>query len=42
MEEERIVTSGMTAEDSAVEQSLRPHTLKEYVVQSAVKKSLDI
>ena len=42
MEEERIVTSGMTAEDSAVEQSLRPHTLKEYVGQSAVKKSLDI
>ncbi len=42
MEENRIVASGMTPEDSAVEQSLRPHTLRDYVGQSAVKKSLSI
>lgn len=42
MEEERIVASGFTQEDSAVEQSLRPHTLKDYVGQQAVKDSLGI
>ena len=42
MEEERFVTSGFQAEDSAVEQTLRPHTLREYVGQQAVKDSLGI
>ena len=42
MEEERFVTSEYQGEDSAVEQTLRPHTLREYVGQAAVKKSLDI
>ncbi len=42
MEEERFVTSGFQAEDSAVEQTLRPHTLRDYVGQQAVKDSLKI
>lgn len=42
MEEERFVTSGFQAEDSAVEQTLRPHTLRDYVGQQAVKDSLNI
>lgn len=40
--EERVVTSSFMPEDSAVEQSLRPHTLREYVGQTAVKDSLSI
>lgn len=40
--EERLVTSSFTPEDSAMEQSLRPHTLREYVGQTAVKDSLNI
>ena len=40
--EERLVNSSFLAEDSAVEQSLRPHTLREYVGQKAVKDSLGI
>ena len=42
MEEERFVASGMQAEDSAVEQTLRPHSLRDYVGQKAVKDSLNI
>ena len=42
MEEERIVASGFTPEDNTVEQTLRPHTLKDYVGQQAVKDSLGI
>ena len=42
MEDERFVTTGFQAEDSAVEQTLRPHTLREYVGQQAVKDSLNI
>ena len=42
MEEERFVASGMQQEDSAVEQTLRPHTLRDYVGQQAVKDSLNI
>ena len=36
------MTGGFREEDSAVEQSLRPHTLREYVGQKAVKDSLGI
>ncbi len=42
MDEERFVTTGFQAEDSAVEQTLRPHTLRDYVGQQAVKDSLNI
>ena len=42
MEDERFVASGMQPEDSAMEQSLRPHTLREYVGQQSVKDSLNI
>ena len=42
MDDERIVASGMTRDDSAVEQTLRPHTLRDYVGQKAVKDSLNI
>lgn len=40
--EERLMTGAFTNEDSAVEQSLRPHTLRDYVGQKAVKDSLNI
>jgi len=40
--EDRLMNTAMLAEDSAMEQSLRPHTLREYVGQTAVKQSLDI
>ena len=40
--DDRLMNSAMTAEDSAVEQTLRPHTLRDYVGQQAVKDSLDI
>ena len=42
MEDERFMASGFQTEDSAVEQTLRPHTLREYVGQQAVKDSLNI
>ena len=42
MEDARIITSGYTPEDGTVEQTLRPHTLREYVGQQAVKDSLGI
>ena len=42
MMEDRLMNSSFLAEDSAVEQSLRPHTLREYVGQQAVKDSLGI
>ena len=42
MAEDRLMTGGFREEDSAVEQSLRPHTLREYVGQKAVKDSLGI
>ncbi len=42
MEDARIITSGYMPEDGAVEQTLRPHTLREYVGQQAVKDSLGI
>ena len=39
--EERFMTGNLTQED-AVEQSLRPHTLRDYVGQSEIKNSLNI
>ena len=42
MMEDRLMNSTFLAEDSAVEQSLRPHTLRDYVGQKAVKDSLEI
>lgn len=40
--EERFMNASYQLEDSAVEQSLRPHTLREYIGQNAVKDSLSI
>ena len=42
MTDDRLMTGGFREEDSAVEQSLRPHSLREYVGQKAVKDSLGI
>ena len=42
MDEERFVASEYQPEDSAVEQTLRPQTLRDYVGQQAVKDSLSI
>ena len=39
---DRLMNSAYLAEDSSTEQTLRPHTLKEYVGQKAVKDSLNI
>ena len=39
---DRLMNSAYLAEDSGTEQTLRPHTLKEYVGQKAVKDSLNI
>ena len=40
--EERFMNASYQLEDSTVEQSLRPHTLREYIGQNAVKDSLSI
>ena len=40
--DDRLTSSGYTPEDNAVEQTLRPHTLRDYVGQCAVKDSLSI
>ena len=40
--EERFMNANYQLEDSMVEQSLRPHTLREYIGQHAVKDSLSI
>ncbi len=40
--DERLVAGNFQQEDSTMETSLRPHTLREYVGQEAVKKSLEI
>ena len=42
MYDDRLMTGSYMAEDSSVEQTLRPHTLRDYVGQQAVKNSLDI
>ncbi len=40
--EDRLMNAGLLAEDNAAEQTLRPHTLREYVGQQGVKDSLSI
>ena len=35
--DDRLMNGSFLAEDSAVEQSLRPHTLRDYVGQKAVE-----
>ena len=40
--DDRLMDTAMLAEDNAVELTLRPHTLREYVGQQAVKESLGI
>ncbi len=40
--DERLMNGTFLSEDGAVEQTLRPHTLREYVGQKAVKDSLEI
>ena len=42
MMDDRLMTGAYMSEDSSVEQTLRPHTLRDYVGQQAVKNSLDI
>ena len=42
MQDERLVTGGFQTEDAALENSLRPHSLRDYVGQEPVKKSLGI
>ena len=42
MMDDRLMTGSYMAEDSSVEQTLRPHTLRDYVGQQAVKDSLNI
>jgi len=42
MMDDRLMTGAYMSEDSSVEQTLRPHTLRDYVGQQAVKSSLDI
>jgi len=42
MMDDRLMTGSYMAEDSSVEQTLRPHTLRDYVGQQAVKESLNI
>ncbi len=40
--EDRLMNAGLLAEDNAAEQTLRPHSLREYVGQQGVKDSLSI
>ena len=40
--DDRLTNTSFQPEDSAVEQSLRPHTLREYVGQQPIKDSLGI
>ena len=42
MTDDRLMNGSYMAEDSSMELSLRPHALRDYVGQEAVKKSLDI
>ncbi len=42
MSEDRLISGSFQPDDNAMDTSLRPHTLKEYVGQSAVKSRLDI
>ena len=40
--DDRLMNGALLAEDGAVEQTLRPHNLRDYVGQQAVKDSLEI
>ncbi|MBQ8088870.1 MAG: AAA family ATPase, partial [Clostridia bacterium] len=40
--EDRIISTSFREEDSAVDQSLRPHTLAEYIGQEKLKKQLTV
>jgi len=40
--DDRLMTGAFMAEDGSVEQTLRPHNLRDYVGQQAVKDSLEI
>jgi Holliday junction DNA helicase RuvB len=42
LEDQRFVTNTFREEDNALDNSLRPHTLREYVGQEPVKESLNI
>ena len=42
MSEDRLVTGALRPDDSSIENSLRPHTLREYVGQEAIKKTLSV
>ena len=42
MDSERFISGNYQQEDSSVELSLRPHALRDYVGQKAIKDSLDI
>ena len=41
-EEERLITTGFREEDNDAEQSLRPHSLGEYIGQDKLKKGLNV
>ncbi|MBE5808234.1 MAG: Holliday junction branch migration DNA helicase RuvB [Clostridiales bacterium] len=40
--DDRLITTGFREEDTEVEQSLRPHTLAEYIGQEKLKKQLTV
>lgn len=42
MSDDRLMMTGYRPEDDTQEQSLRPHTLREYIGQQAVKESLQV
>ena len=41
-EDERLITSGFRQEDEDQEQSLRPHTLADYIGQDRLKDTLSV
>ena len=41
-DEDRLITTGFREEDGDSEQSLRPHSLGEYIGQDKLKKSLNV
>ena len=41
-DEERLITTGFREEDGDAEQSLRPHSLGEYIGQDKLKKGLNV
>ena len=41
-DEDRLITTGFREEDGDSEQSLRPHSLGEYIGQEKLKKSLNV